>query len=58
MSESETVEPVETQRDSSGQALIAGVGDLEGEGESLLNDGCCRMTGRDSRVVAIAVNGG
>jgi hypothetical protein len=36
----EDAEPVETQRDSSGQAAMAGVGDVDGEGESLRNEGC------------------
>jgi hypothetical protein len=39
-SEIELVEAVETQRDSSGQASIAGVGDVEGDGDSLRKDGC------------------
>ena len=36
----EPVEAVEMQRESSGQAPIAGVGDVEGDGDSLRNDGC------------------
>ncbi len=35
----EVVDPVETQRCSSGQAPIAGVGDIEGEGEARRNEG-------------------
>ena len=35
----DAVEPVDTQRCSSGQAPIAGVGDVEGEGEDRRSDG-------------------
>jgi hypothetical protein len=35
----EGVDPVETQRESSGQAVIAGVGEVDGDGESLRNEG-------------------
>ena len=35
----EAVDPVDTQRCSSGQAPIAGVGDIEGEGEARRSDG-------------------
>lgn len=35
----DAVDPVDTQRCSSGQALIAGVGDIEGEGEARRSDG-------------------
>lgn len=34
------MEAVETHRESSGHALIAGVGEVEGDGESLRKDGC------------------
>jgi hypothetical protein len=34
----EVVDPVETQRCSSGQAPIAGVGDTEGEGDARRNN--------------------
>ncbi|EHL03418.1 hypothetical protein M7I_0641 [Glarea lozoyensis 74030] len=47
----EDAEPVETQRESSGQAVMAGVGDVDGEGESLRNEGCEWRTG--SGVVAM-----
>ena len=35
MSEMEPVEAVETHRESSGQAPIAGVGEVEGDGDSV-----------------------
>jgi hypothetical protein len=35
----DAVDPVDTQRCSSGQAPIAGVGDIEGEGEARRSDG-------------------
>jgi hypothetical protein len=38
-------EPVETQRDSSGQEPMAGVGEVDGDGESLRNEGCERSSG-------------
>jgi hypothetical protein len=40
----EPVEAVERQRESSGQAPIAGVGDVDGDGDSLRNDGCSRSS--------------
>lgn len=40
----EPVEAVETQRESSGQAPIAGVGDVEGDGDSLRKEGCARSS--------------
>jgi len=49
----EPVEVVETQRESSGHAPIAGVGDVDGDGDSLLKEGCSLSSG----VVAMAVNG-
>lgn len=51
-SEIEPVEAVETQRESSGHAPIAGVGDVEGEGDSLRKDGCALSAG----VVAMIAN--
>jgi hypothetical protein len=39
----EVVEAVETQRESSGHAPIAGVGDVEGEGDSRRKEGCSRI---------------
>jgi hypothetical protein len=51
-SEIEPVEAVETQRDSSGHAPIPGVGDVEGDGDSLRKDGCALSSG----VVAIIAN--
>jgi hypothetical protein len=36
----EPVEAVEMQRESSGKDPIAGVGDVDGDGDSLRNDGC------------------
>jgi hypothetical protein len=48
-SEAEPVEAVDTQRESSGHAAIAGVGDVEGDGDSLRKDGC----GLSPGVVAI-----
>jgi hypothetical protein len=48
----EPVEAVETQRESSGQAPIAGVGEVEGEGDSRRKEGCSRR----SCVVAMVVN--
>ncbi|KAH8792561.1 hypothetical protein BGZ57DRAFT_727489, partial [Hyaloscypha finlandica] len=44
-SEIEPVEAVETQRESSGHAPIAGVGDVEGDGDSLRKDGCALSSG-------------
>jgi hypothetical protein len=41
----EPVEAVETQRESSGHAPIAGVGDVEGDGDSLRKDGCALSSG-------------
>ena len=38
---------METQRESSGHAVRAGVGDVDGDGESLRNDGCSRNCGSD-----------
>jgi hypothetical protein len=40
----EVVEAVETQRESSGHAPIAGVGDVDGEGESRRKEGCSRIS--------------
>jgi hypothetical protein len=51
-SEIEPVEAVETQRESSGHAPIAGVGDVEGDGDSLRKDGCALSAG----VVAMIAN--
>ena len=51
-SEIEPVEAVETQRESSGHAPIAGVGDVEGDGDSLRKDGCALSSG----VVAMIAN--
>lgn len=51
-SEMELVEAVETQRESSGHAPIAGVGDVEGDGDSLRKDGCALSSG----VVAMIAN--
>ncbi len=51
---SEPVEPVDTQRESSGQAPIAGLGDIEGEGESLRKDGCSCSSGAPGVLVMIA----
>lgn len=48
----EPVEAVETQRESSGQAPMAGVGEGDGEGESRRNEGCSRS----SCVFAMVVN--
>lgn len=48
----EPVEAVETQRESSGHAPIAGVGDVEGDGDSLRKDGCALSPG----VVAMIAN--
>ena len=49
------VDPVETDRESSGQARIAGVGDVDGEGDSRRKDGreerSCSSC--DSKVVAM-----
>jgi hypothetical protein len=44
-SEIEPVEAVETQRESSGHAPIAGVGDVEGDGDSLRKEGCALSSG-------------
>lgn len=38
----EPAEPIETLRESSGQALIAGVGDVDGDGDSLRKEGFAR----------------
>lgn len=43
--ESEPVEVVETQRKSSGHAPIAGVGDVEGDGDSRRKEGCSLIFG-------------
>ena len=45
MSEMEPVEAVETHLESSGQAPIAGVGEVEGDGDSLRKDGCALSSG-------------
>jgi hypothetical protein len=52
-SEMEPVEAVETQRESSGHAPIAGVGDVEGDGDSLRKEGCSLSSG----IVAMIANG-
>jgi len=52
-SEMEPVEAVETQRESSGHAPIAGVGDVEGDGDTLRKHGCSLSSG----VVAMIANG-
>jgi len=39
------VEVVDTQRESSGHAPMAGVGDVEGDGDSLRKDGCALSSG-------------
>jgi hypothetical protein len=52
-SEMEPVEAVETQRESSGHAPIAGVGDVEGDGDSLRKEGCSL----NSDIVAMMANG-
>lgn len=44
-------EPIETLRESSGQAPIAGVGDVDGDGDSLRKEGFARS----GCVVAIVV---
>ena len=40
----DVLDAVETHRDSSGHAPIAGVGEVEGEGDSRRKDGCCRSS--------------
>jgi len=52
-SEMEPVEAVETQRESSRHAPIAGVGGVEGDGDSLRTDGCSLSSG----IVAMIANG-
>lgn len=48
------VEVVDTQRDSSGQAPRAGVGDREGDGDSRLNEGCSLSSGVVAMIVSIS----
>jgi hypothetical protein len=50
----EVEEPSETQRDSSGQAVMAGVGEADGDGESLRNDGWEWSSGGSGVVSMIA----
>lgn len=40
-----SLEPAETERDIAGQAPNAGVGDVDGEGESRRKEGCSRSFG-------------